>query len=213
MLDFLFKRKQAEEVYVPPVETKLYLLVEVQKQGLIQYFHENGVEVYFISTTVDDIIDELLLEESKIRLVVIDSGRGRFDDKKELEAIEGLIEVVCDMGNVSMFSNTNYFNSLKKRAVSNNKERAEKIDVFKSSGAVDVLTHLQEYNEVYNEGGAEDVVPENVLEFQPTSMAISDKDRKMLNSITRSVLDIDSSIYNSVSDSDESLPRYGKHKR
>lgn len=213
MLDFLFKRKQSEEVYVPPVETKLYLLVEVQKQGLIQYFHENGVEVYFISTTVDDIIDELLLEESKIRLVVIDSGRGRFDDKKELEAIEGLIEVVCDMGNVSMFSNTNYFNSLKKRAVSNNKERAEKIDVFKSSGAVDVLTHLQEYNEVYNEGGAEDVVPENVLEFQPTSMAISDKDRKMLNSITRSVLDIDSSIYNSVSDSDESLPRYGKHKR
>lgn len=213
MLDFLFKRKQSEEVYVPPVETKLYLLVEVQKQGLIQYFHENGVEVYFISTTVDDIIDELLLEESKIRLVVIDSGRGRFDDKKELEAIEGLIEVVCDMGNVSMFSNTNYFNSLKKRAVSNNKERAEKIDVFKSSGAVDVLTHLQEYNEVYNEGGAEDVIPENVLDFQPTSMAISDKDRKMLNSITRSVLDIDSSIYNSVSDSDESLPRYGKHKR
>ena len=170
----LFKRKQVEEVYVPPVKTKLYLLVEVQKQGLIQYFHENGVEVYFISTSVDDIIDELLLEESPMRLVVIDSGRGKFDDKKVLESIEGLIEIVCDMGYVSMFSNTNYFNTVKKRAVNNNKERENKIEVFKASGAVDVLSHLQEYNETYEDGGAEDVIPENVLEYQPTSISNTD---------------------------------------
>lgn len=198
-----FKRKVKEEVYVPPVETKLYLLVEVQKQGLVQYFHENGVEIYFMSQNPDEVIDALLLEEDNMRLVVIDNDRGKFDDKKVLDMIEGVVEIACDIGEVSMFSNTNGFNNIRKKIVSQNKDKNDKINIYKSSGAVDILMHLKTYNEVYTQGGAEDVVPENVLSFTPTYIEREKGD------INREIFDVDMDSI----DMDESLPRYGRALR
>lgn len=201
-----FKKKEVEEEYIPPVDTKLYLLVESQKQGLIQYFHENDVEVYYITTDADEMIDELVREEDNMRLVVIDSGKGKFDDKKVLSDIEGVVEIACDVGCVSMFSNVNGFNNIKKKVVSNDKTKADKIDVFKSSGVVDVLTHLQGYNEVYREGRAKDVIPENVLSFKPETIHREHPDQSV-----RENFDVNISL--DYSDEDDSLPRYGKQSR
>lgn len=201
-----FRKKEVVEEYVPPVPTKLYLLVEEQKQGMIQYFHENDVEVYGIATDADILIDELIFEKDRVRLVVIDSGKGKFDDKKTLEQIEGLVEITCEIGNVSMFSNINSFNTIKKKIVANSKEKANKIDVYKSSGVVDVLTHLQSYNEVYNEGKVKDVRPENVLSFRPQAVHREHPDQSV-----REIFDKDITLDYSIED--DTLPRYGNQSR
>lgn len=199
-----FKKREVEvEEKEPPKKTKLYLLVEVQKQGIIQYFHENGVEVFFVNSDVDIMMNIILAEYDYVRLVIIDSGKGRFDDKKAIESINALVEIVCEIGEVTMFSNKNIFSAVKKKIVSVDKDKASKIDVFKTTGAVDVLTQLQTYNEVYDEGGAEDVVPENVLNYKP----------ELINRVTPKGFvpeNFDSGIELDYSDAEDTLPRYGR---
>lgn len=211
IFDF-FKRKEEEVEYIPPVETRLYLLVEYQKQGLIQYFHENNVEVFFISDSPEALLDECIMIDESIhsRILIIDSGKSKFDDRKTLDTIEEIIEVVLgENGSVSLFSNSTHFNHSRKKCIAKNRDWEDRIDVFKYSGAVDILSHLQDYNESYIEGGAEDIIPENVLEFTPSSYAVSDKDRKTLNDITRGNMDINMREH-VISENIESLPRYGK---
>jgi hypothetical protein len=206
---FLFKKKEVEVEYIPPTEKRLYVLVEEQKQGLIQYLHENGVEVYYISSKTSELMDEVMLDEHPVRLLIIDSNKGRFDDKKELVEIESLVEIVTDAdGYVSMFSNMNHFNVIKKHIVTRTKSKADKIVVYKSAGAVDILTYLADYNEVYVEGGAKDVIPEDVLGFRPDKVQLKDKEKQALSNITREIYDID--MHSFEDENEESIPRYGR---
>lgn len=203
-MGWLFKKREVEEVnQKPPKKTKLFLLIEEQKQGIIQYFHENGVEVFYVNSDAVIMTNILLAETDYARLVVLDSGKGKFDDRKVLEDISAAVEIVCEIGEVSLFSNRNSFSGLKKKLVALDKEKADKIDVFKSVGVVDVLTQLQQYNEVYSEGGAEDVTPENVLNYKP----------ELINRVTPKGFvpeNFDENINLDYSDEDDTLPRYGR---
>lgn len=201
-----FKKKKVEEVEeIPPVNTKLYVLVEVQKHGLVQYLHENGVEVYALTDDPEKLMDDFLLEDEESRLIIIDNGRGRFEDKHTKESLLSLIEIVADMGKVSIFTTAGFLLHVKKNMATKNKEASNRIDIFKTSGAVDILTKLKSYNEIYTEGGAEDINIENVMNFKGDLVYLKTNDID--------VPDLDVPVKYDLDNDEDSLPRYGKAKR
>lgn len=204
-MGFFRKKKKVEEEVIPPVQTRLYVLVEVQKQGLVQYLHENGVEVYALTDNPDELMDEFLLEDTDCRLVIIDNGRGRFEDKHMKESLLSLIEIVADMGKVTIFCTAGFLLHTKKNMTAKSKEVGSRIDIFKTSGAVDILSNLKTYNEVYTEGGAKDVTVEGVLNFKGEHIDLKTNDIDVSALAVPVDLDMDND--------DISLPRFGKAKR
>lgn len=160
-----FKKKE-EEVYVPPQDTKLYLFTEVNKIGIVHYFMSNSIEVAVMSSEVNDIMDTALMEDYPSRLLIIDYGRGKFNDMEYVEGVTGLIEIFADIGYVTVFTCSNLMQNAIKHKFGKSKNVMSKIEVLKYKGAVDIYEHLTEKNETYTISGATDIRPENTLTFK-----------------------------------------------
>lgn len=194
----LLAKHESGNAVQEPVNTKLFILGEVYKLGIVHYLASQGVQVALLSTKPDEVIDKMLQEEQEARLLVLDYGRGQFARQEYTAEVLNLIEAFQDLGHVSVFSNTKGFVVLAK----NRSKGLERVEIQGYTGAVGVYQALKTKNEVYTVGGATDGIVADAGDFKMEQVPLN-IDKLHVNWIRDHV-----DIMQEIGSNEESLPGY-----
>lgn len=164
------KEKQNE---TSVIENKtLILLLDNPKAGIISYLSQLGIEVKSLHTDVETLNMSLLsyTTEDKCRVVVVDSGTGKFTSKEAEYNLYGLIDLL----NPSIFSltvlstNKSFFKFVKNTVnnINTSSETALNVDYVPYETIKTLVDTLKSYPERYMEKGAEDTVIAEPLKYK-----------------------------------------------
>lgn len=139
--------REGEGVVNERKDVKLYIVTDRPKHGLINYFMECGINVSNVFTSIVDARNEILMQLSDhTRIVILDTGTGKFTSTKMRQELIDLIGI-CDVTNkVTVF----YTDSvLKVDTLKVLKDSAVGIDWFEYKNTLSVILQLLSYNENY----------------------------------------------------------------
>lgn len=164
------KEKQKEEVVIE--DKTLILLLDNPKAGIVSYLSNLGIEVKSLHTDLETLNMSLLsyTTEDKCRVVIVDSGTGKFTSKEAEYSLYGLIDLL----NPSIFSltvfstNKSFFKFVKNTVASINSssEKALNVDYVEYETIKTIVDTLKAYPERYVEKGAEDTVIAEPLKYK-----------------------------------------------
>jgi hypothetical protein len=164
------KEKQNETSVIE--DKTLILLLDNPKAGIISYLSQLGIEVKSLHTDVETLNMSLLsyTTEDKCRVVVVDSGTGKFTSKEAEYNLYGLIDLL----NPSIFSltvlstNKSFFKFVKNTVnnINTSSETALNVDYVPYETIKTLVDTLKSYPERYMEKGAEDTVIAEPLKYK-----------------------------------------------
>lgn len=85
-----FKKKK-EIVEIEKITTDLYLLLEGQKTGIVEYFYGLGIHITEVTSDTEQLTINLMMTNNKMRLLIVESGLGRIKSVSERENIKTII--------------------------------------------------------------------------------------------------------------------------
>lgn len=178
MFNFFKKKKVEEEVDIPPVESSLTLVLEIPKNGIVQYFGNSGIQIEDIFYNIEEAqFGIMAMGDTHKRLAIIESGAGIFGKKDNRTLIEDILGMVDNksLDATVFFTDTGMKNQIKKNIKEKCKlNNIQEPDVdyveFESMGTV--YNKLKEYNETYIKAGAEDLTLENPLDYVARKITI-----------------------------------------
>lgn len=185
------KLGEPEVEYEPPTKKRLYILSEVVKRGMVQYLKANHVEVCWLSDDTNELMDTIIMETEPARLVIIDYGRGAFLSNETVEEVIGLIEAFSDIGEISVFTNTRSFKTALLSWFNKRKAVLKKLDINPFNGAVHLYETLRDKNEIFEDGGAVDIAPENVMQFKGEPLDLTDSEKKFYEKMSVTPIEFD----------------------
>lgn len=172
---FFNKKAQEEEkqneTFVIEDKT-LILLLDNPKAGIISYLSQLGIEVKSLHTDVETLNMSLLsyTTEDKCRVVVVDSGTGKFTSKEAEYNLYGLIDLLNpSIFSLTVFSTSKSFFKFVKNTVNNiniSSETALNVDYVPYETIKTLVDTLKSYPERYMEKGAEDTVIAEPLKYK-----------------------------------------------
>ena len=164
------KEKQNETSVIE--DKTLILLLDNPKAGIISYLSQLGIEVKSLHTDVETLNMSLLsyTTEDKCRVVVVDSGTGKFTSKEA----EYNLYCLIDLLNPSIFSltvlstNKSFFKFVKNTVnnINTSSETALNVDYVQYETIKTLVDTLKSYPERYMEKGAEDTVIAEPLKYK-----------------------------------------------
>lgn len=80
----------------PKPDMILYVVIDKYFEGMINYMRESGLNVSCIFKSISDARDELLMQTEPYRLVVIETGLGRFTSTNQRKELIDLLGVCTD---------------------------------------------------------------------------------------------------------------------
>lgn len=158
----------------------LYIIIDRLNPSLLQYYRECGINVSKIFTNINDAKDTLLMQIEPVKVLIIDTGTGRFSamgSRKELLDLMG----ICDEDTrISVY----YTDTVIKSEVEYNEGFAERnIRWHKFKSNADVVAHLLKNkgkeNYTYDKEDKDKIteVPQDLLNF----VGFKFKEGKQLN--------------------------------
>lgn len=155
----------------------LYLIVDKEVPGMLEYFRERGLNISKLFTDIGEARSNLLLQENKIRIVIIDSGTGRFVStivRKELVDLIG----ISDEDNLFTVFYTDHV--IKSSVLNDLSKELYTIDWFKFTTTVAVVATMLKYKEEYipddDYDNILDIDVESALKSRVNPDSESDKD-------------------------------------
>ena len=164
------KEKQNETSVIE--DKTLILLLDNPKAGIISYLSQLGIEVKSLHTDVETLNMSLLsyTTEDKCRVVVVDSGTGKFTSKEAEYNLYGLIDLLNpSIFSLTVFSTSKSFFKFVKNTVNNintSSETALNVDYVQYETIKTLVDTLKSYPERYMEKGAEDTVIAEPLKYK-----------------------------------------------
>lgn len=161
-----------------PKDLILYIIMDKSNPSILQYYRECGVNVSKIFTNINDAKDTLLMQVEPVKILIIDTGTGRFSamgSRKELLDLMG----ICDEdARISVY----YTDTVIKSEVEYNDSFEEKnIHWHKFKSNTDVVAHLLrnkgKENYIYDKEDKDKVkdTPEDILNFTGFKFSESDQ--------------------------------------
>lgn len=173
MIFFNKKAQEKEKQNEIVIEDKtLILLLDNPKAGIISYLSQLGIEVKSLHTDVETLNMSLLsyTTEDKCRVVVVDSGTGKFTSKEAEYNLYGLIDLLNpSIFSLTVLSTNKSFFKLVKNTVNNintSSETALNVDYVQYETIKTLVDTLKSYPERYMEKGAEDTVIAEPLKYK-----------------------------------------------
>lgn len=178
MFKLFGKKKQVEEVQEPPVESTLSLLLEVPKNGIVQYFANAGIKIEDIFYNIEEAQFGIMgVSDVHKRLVIVESGAGMFGKKENRLALEDILGMVDNksLDATVFYTDTGMKNQIRKDIKEKFKEndiKEPEVDYVEFESMSTVYNTLKEYNETYNVDGARDLTLEDPLGYVAVKLAI-----------------------------------------
>lgn len=140
--------EQTDEVEeVVKEDMLLYIITDKTSTGLAEYFRNYGVHVSQVFTSITSARDTLLMSMEKFRLVVIESGTGRFASMIARKDLIDLLGICDEDVKITVF----YTDSVIKSEVTYADETEDKpIQWLKFRSTVDVLANLLKLSQTEN---------------------------------------------------------------
>lgn len=168
--------EQTEETDKPR-DLILYIIIDKANPSMLQYYRECGVNVSKIFTNINDAKDTLLMQVDPVKILIIDTGTGRFSamgSRKELLDLMG----ICDEdAMISVFLTDTV---IKSEVEYNESFETKKIHWYKFKSNTDVIAKLlqakDKENYVYDDNDKDSIddIPENVLDFKGFKAKVDD---------------------------------------
>lgn len=168
--------EQTEETEKPR-DLILYIIIDKANPAMLQYYRECGVNVSKIFTNINDAKDTLLMQVDPVKILIIDTGTGRFSamgSRKELLDLMG----ICDEdARISVFLTDTV---IKSEVEYNESFETKKIHWYKFKSNTDVIAKLlqakDKENYIYDDNDKDSVddIPENVLDFKGFKAKVDD---------------------------------------
>lgn len=151
-----------------PKDLILYIIMDKSNPSTLQYYRECGVNVSKIFTNINDAKDTLLMQINPVKILIIDTGTGRFSamgSRKELLDLMG----ICDEdARISVY----YTDTVIKSEVEYSESFEERnIHWHRFKSNTDVVAHLLKNigkeNYIYDNEDKDKIseTPENILDF------------------------------------------------
>lgn len=178
MFKLFGKKKQVEEVSEPPVESTLSLLLEVPKNGIVQYFSAMGIQIEDIFYNIEEAQFGIMgVSDVHKRLVIVESGAGMFGKKENRIALEDILGMVDNktLDATVFYTDSGMKNQIKKNIKDKFKENGIQepdVDYVEFESMSTVYDTLSGYNEKYGVGGAKDLVLDNPLDYVARKLSI-----------------------------------------
>lgn len=168
--------EQTEETEKPR-DLILYIIIDKANPAMLQYYRECGVNVSKIFTNINDAKDTLLMQVDPVKILIIDTGTGRFSamgSRKELLDLMG----ICDEdAMISVFLTDTV---IKSEVEYNESFETKKIHWYKFKSNTDVIAKLlqakDKENYIYDDNDKDSIddIPENVLDFKGFKAKVDD---------------------------------------
>ena len=89
------KEKEIEETQESAIDSTLSLLLEVPKNGIVQYFNNMGIQIEDIFYNIEEAQFGIMgVSDVHKRLVIVESGAGMFGKKENRLALEDILGMV-----------------------------------------------------------------------------------------------------------------------
>lgn len=178
MFKLFGRKKESEEVQEPAVESTLSLLLEVPKNGIVQYFSAMGIQIEDIFYNIEEAQFGIMgMSDVHKRLVIVESGAGMFGKKENRIALEDILGMVDNkaLDATVFYTDSGMKNQIKKDIKEKFKEndiQEPDVDYVEFESMSTVYDTLKNYNETYNVSGAKDLVLKDPLAYVAKRLAI-----------------------------------------
>lgn len=201
------RKKSKKEEDDKPINLILYIVADKAHVGMASYCRNYGANVSRVFTNIAEARDSLLMQVEPFRVIVIDSGTGRFTNmgaRKELIDLLG----ICDVDTrITVF----YTDSAIKTDVELSDEvEDKKINWYKYRSTPDIVAHILQNSEKENyilDANSNDnlVVDESILNIK----GLSAKEGKKID-LGKPSITLDDIIFNMVNNksTEGELPKY-----
>ncbi len=154
----------------------LYIISDKKALGILDYFRNFGISVSKVFTDIDTAKSALLMQVEPTRIVVMDTGTGKFTSMGTRRKLVDLLGISDESNKISVF----YTDSVIKSEADSSLELEDKaIQWYKYRSTADVLAHLLQYsrkeNYVYDMDKQEDTVETDILNFKGLNMETGKK--------------------------------------
>lgn len=133
----------------------LYVICDKATNKFKQYISNSGLQVTNVFDTIEEVRDELLLQYDPYRLVIVDTGTGKFIGVEQRKALADMIGIMEDDCFASVFYTDDILRTEVKHAIG---RKEKKIHWVKYSGTADIILELSRLGEKYIGGYKADTV-------------------------------------------------------
>lgn len=169
--------EEVEETEEKP-EMILYLIVDKQISGLLNYFRESGIKVSNIFDDISDAKNAILMQSEPTRIVIIDTGLGRFTTTNMRAELIDMLGISDEQNRTVVFYTDSVLKVDTLRAL---KKTQRNIEWLKYQSTSVVAATLLSYNETYKYDmeDADEVLEseKDVLNFKGMSSSAEDGQR------------------------------------
>lgn len=170
----LFKKKSNVVVEEKPIEDKaLVILIDNPKAGMVTYFNSLGIKIRALYKDLNELKMDLMFSEIPTRVIIADSGIGKFKIDKDISSLSDLIEIIKNnKDSLSVITaNKNLskvISKIVKRIEKNDKAEDDSLDIeyIRYDNISSILSVLEKYRERYIHEGATDIIYEEPLKFK-----------------------------------------------
>lgn len=130
-----------------PVDLVLYMIIDKPIAGLREYFINYGIKLSRVFSNIAEARDHLLMQVEPTRIIVVDTGSGRFTNMSSRKALVDLLGICDEDTKVSVF----YTDNIIKFEVSGAEETEDKqIEWYKYRSTPDMLANLLQHKKKEN---------------------------------------------------------------
>lgn len=157
------KKKKKEKVEVPviPIKDKpplnLYIVVDRKIPNLVSYLRERGLMVSNVFENINEAKDMLILQGENCRLVIMETGSGKFTGTATRREIVDIIGLSDENTQVSVFYTDSIVKSETTRIID---KKTKRIDWVKYTTTLEMAVRVLAYEENYVLGDGYDDIEE-----------------------------------------------------
>ncbi len=163
------KKKDSNDNEEKEKDYVLYIIIDRKNPELLKYLRQLGINVSKIFTSIPDAKDSLLMQVEPSKIVIVDTGTGRFSTMSQRKEILDLMGIADEDAMISVYQTDSVLKSEVKYMESlDNKD----IHWHKYRSTADVAAHLLQNkgreNYIFDKEDMDEIeeIPENILDYK-----------------------------------------------
>lgn len=194
------------EVGNKEVERALYIVTDRKTDKLMKYIDSVGLNVTKVYESITDARNELLLEFDPYRVVVVDTGTGKFTNVSSRKELMDMVGIMDEEARVSIIYTES---ALKSEAKSILGRRYKEIHWERYKGTPNVVTDIVKLKEIYKQCKRQEEISVN-SEKEMSYIGMKQKIRQGTEKFNylNELVSVDELVENNRKEDIEELPRY-----
>lgn len=127
-------------------EMKLFILCDSVPNKFMRYIEESGMHVDEVYNNIEQARDELLLEYETYRILIVDTGTGKFSGVSQRRDIVDLLGIMDEECRASLFYTDE---ALRQEIRQGTAKAGKKIVIYKYKGTADMILETMRLGEKY----------------------------------------------------------------